>query len=168
VIANGIVLDSLVNLRDVRPMGRAYADDLRLRVLEAYERGEGSCRALAARFGVSWEYVRKVRQQYVRSGHRRRLIQSRFGVRSRVTDQVRAHMLALVEAQPDITIAELREQIESDKGVQMSWTLVQVWVKRLGLRLKKSRSMPLNGTQKPTANDAPSSTAGSSRPIRNG
>ena len=118
-------------------MGRAYSDDLRLRILEAYERGEGSCRVLGARFGVSWEYVRKVRQQHVRSGHRKRLVQSRFGVRSRVTDQVKAHMLALVESQSDITIAELRERIEADKGVAMSWTLVQLWVKRLGLRLKK-------------------------------
>jgi transposase len=51
-------------------------------------------------------------------------------------------MLALVESQADITIAELRERIEVDKGVAMSWTLVQLWVKRLGLRLKKSRSTP--------------------------
>lgn len=149
-------------------MGRAYSDDLRLRILDAYERGEGSCRALATRFGVSWEYVRKVRQQHLRGGHRRRQIQSRFGVRSRVTDQVRAHMLALVEAQADITIAELRERIEADKGVQMSWTLVQLWVKRLGLRLKKSRSTPSSEIAKPTANDAPSSTAGSSPQTLNG
>ncbi|MGA2251757.1 helix-turn-helix domain-containing protein [Terracidiphilus sp.] len=148
-------------------MGRAYSDDLRLRILEAYERGEGSCRALAARFGVSWEYVRKVRQQQVRSGHRKRLVQSRFGVRSRVTEQVKAHMLVLVESQADITITELRERLEADKGVPMSWTLVQLWVKRLGLRLKKSRSMQSSGTQKPIANVAPISTAASSRPTRN-
>jgi transposase len=147
-------------------MGRAYSDDLRLRILDAYERGEGSCRVLAARFGVSWEYVRKVRQQHVRSG--KRLVQSRFGPRSRVTDQVKAHMLALVELQSDITIAELRERIEADTGVAMSWTLVQLWVKRLGLRLKKSRSTPKSGTAKPAANVAPSSTAASSRPTRNG
>jgi transposase len=41
-------------------------------------------------------------------------VESRFGVRRRVTDQVRAHMLALVESQADITIAELRERIEAD------------------------------------------------------
>ena len=95
-------------------------------------------------------------------------MQSRFGVRSRVTDQVRAHILALVEAQADITIAELRERIEAEKDVRMSWTLVQLWVNRLGLRLKKSRSTPSSGTRKPTANDAPSSTAGYSRQTRKG
>jgi len=137
-------------------MGRAYSDDLRVRILEASERGEGSCRVLASRFGVSWEYVRKVRQQLIRTGHRKRLIQSRFGVRSRVTDEVRAHMLALVEAQADITIAELRDKIHAEKGVAISWTLTQNWVKRLGLRLKKSRSTPSNETLKPTVRDAPS------------
>jgi transposase len=118
---------------------------------QASERGEGSCRVLASRFGVSWEYVRKVRQQLIRNGHRRRLIQSRFGVRSRVTDEVRAHMLALVETQADITISELRDKILAEKGVAISWTLTQNWVKRLGLRLKKSRFMPSSATLKPTA-----------------
>lgn len=131
-------------------MGRAYSDDLRVRILEASERGEGSCRVLAHRFGVSWEYVRKVRQQRTRNGNRKRLMQSRFGVRSRVTDEVRAHMLALVEAQADITIAELRDKIHADKDVAISWTLTQNWVKRLGLRLKKSRSTPSSEIQKPT------------------
>jgi transposase len=134
----------------MRPMGRAYSDDLRVRILEASERGEGSCRILASRFGVSWEYVRKVRQQLIRSGHRKRLMQSRFGVRSRVTEEVRAHMLALVEAQADITIAQLRDKILAENGVAISWTLTQNWVKRLGLRLRKSRSTPSSETRKQT------------------
>ena len=131
-------------------MGRTYSDDLRGRILEASERGEGSCRILASRFGVSWEYVRKVRQQLRRNGNRRRLMQSRFGVQTRVTDEVRAHMLALVEAQADITIAELRDKILAEKGVAISWTLTQNWVKRLDLRLKKSRSTPSSEIRKPT------------------
>ena len=131
-------------------MGRAYSDDLRVRILEASERGEGSCRVLASRFGVSWEYVRKVRQQLRRNGNRRRLRQSRFGAQTRVTDEVRAYMLALVEAQADITIAELRDKIYAEKGVAISWTLTQNWVKRLGLRLKKSRSTPSSETRKLT------------------
>ena len=83
-------------------------------------------------------------------------MQSRYGVRTRVTDEVRAHMLALVEAQADITIAELRDKILAEKGVAISWTLTQNWVKRLGLRLKKSRSMPSSETLKPTVENVPS------------
>ena len=48
----------------------------------------------------------------------------------------------------------------------MSWGLVHLWVARLGLRLKKSRSTPSNETPKPTAPAAPNSTSASSRSIR--
>src|SRR6266849_330971 len=112
-------------------MARAYSDDLRVRVLGAYRRGEGSCRVLATRFGVSWEYVRKVRQQQAQSGQPHRVRQLRFGPPSRVNGAVAERMLALVDAQSDITIAELRERIAAETGVTMSWTLVQNWVKRL-------------------------------------
>lgn len=139
-------------------MGRAYSDDLRVRILQAHERGEGSCRVLAVRFGVSWEYVRKVRRQQRLHGQRTRVVQSRFGPRSRVTDTVAAHMLAVVQELPDITIAELRDRIVTDKGVAISWTVTRNWVVRLGLRLKKSRSTPSSATPKPTASGAPSST----------
>ena len=149
-------------------MGRAYSDDLRVRILEADERGEGSCRVLAKRFGVSWEYVRKLRQQQAVTGQKARVAQSRYGVRSKVTEEVKTHMLRLVESQPNLTLAELRERIRTDKGVSMSWGLVHLWVVRLGLRLKKSRSTRSNETPKPTVSVAPSSTSASSRSIRKG
>jgi hypothetical protein len=51
------------------------------------------------------------------------VVQSRFGPRSLVTEAVAAHLLGLVQAQPNITIAELRNRIEVDKGVAVSWTV---------------------------------------------
>jgi transposase len=147
-------------------MGRAYSDDLRIRILEADERGVFSCRELAKRFGVSWEYVRKLRQQQAATGQKARVAQSRYGVRSKVTEPVKAHMLSLVKSQPDLTLAELQERILRDKSVSMSWGLVHLWVRRLGLRLKKSRSTPSNETPKSTVSAAPSSTSASSRSIR--
>jgi transposase len=149
-------------------MGRAYSDDLRVRILEAAERGEGSCRVLARRFGVSWEYVRKLRRQQAATGQKARVAQSRYGIRSKVTEPVKAHMLGLVKSQPDLTLAELRARIRSDKGVSMSWGLVHLWVRRLGLRLKKSRSTLPNETPKPTVSVAPSSMSASSRSTRKG
>ena len=65
-------------------MGRAYSDDLRCRVLEAYARGGVSMRAVAIRYEVSFEYVRKIRKQQLRTGQMRRIAQSRYGVRRRV------------------------------------------------------------------------------------
>lgn len=148
-------------------MGRAFSDDLRRRIAVASERGEGSCRVLAKRFGVSWEYVRKVRQQQKKFGRVARQAQSRYGVPSRMTEPVRAHMLALVRAQADITIDELREKIAAEQRVPASWSSVQRWVKKLGLRLKKSRSTPPSGTRKRTKNDARSSSRVLPRSRRN-
>ena len=148
-------------------MGRAFSDDLRKRIAVASERGEGSCRVLAKRFGVSWEYVRKVRQQQRKYGRIARQPQSRYGVASRMTESVKAHMLALVGAQADITIEELREKMAAEQRVRASWSSVQRWVKKLGLRLKKSRSTPPSGTRKRTKNDARSSSRVSQRSRRN-
>jgi len=55
--------------RDKKQMWRAFSDDLRMRIAVADARGEGSCRVLAKRFGVSWEYVRKVRQHRKKHHH---------------------------------------------------------------------------------------------------
>jgi len=103
----------------------------------ADERGEGSCLVLAERFGVSWEYVRKLRHQRRRNNSPTRRPQSRYGVPSRMSEAVKAYMLTLVEAQSDITIAELRDKIDAGQGVSASWSRVRRWVKKLGLRLKK-------------------------------
>jgi transposase len=113
---------------------------------------------LAKRFGVSWEYVRKVRQQRKKNGDAARHAQSRFGPPSRMSDPVKVYMLSVVEAQADITIAELREKIETEQGVSASWSSVRRWVKKLGLRLKKSRSTPTSATRKPTGLSAYSSS----------
>jgi transposase len=134
----------------IKSMGRAYSDDLRMRISTADERCEGSRRALAARFGVSFEYVRKIRRQRQRTGNASRLAQARYGVASRMSEAVKACLLAQVAAQADITIAELRDKIEAEQGVSASWSSVRRWVLKLGLRLKKSRSTPVSGTRKPT------------------
>jgi transposase len=106
---------------------------------------------------VSWEYVRKVARK-ARDGQRERLPQSRFGPPSRVTGAVQKRLLALVDAQPDITIEELRERVAAETGVAMSWTWTQHWTQRLDLRRKKSRSTPPNKTHSSTGNEGPSST----------
>jgi hypothetical protein len=63
-------------------MARAYSDDLRRKILEAYGRGSGSLAGLAERFGVSHGYTTKVRKQQLRSGQIGRALQ-RYGRRGR-------------------------------------------------------------------------------------
>jgi transposase len=118
-------------------MGRAYSDDLRVRILEADERGEGSCRVLAKRFGVSWEYVRKLRRQQAATGQKARVAQSRYGVQSKVTEPVKTHMLGLVKSQPDLTLAELRERIRLAAGIFIAESRLIYLPIRLGDALER-------------------------------
>ncbi len=120
-------------------MGRAYSDDLRRKLLEAHDRGDGSLRELARRFGVSAPYAWKISSQRRRSGQMERL-QQRHGPRSRISPAVQANLRGLLRQQPDLTLAELQEGLEKSAGVAVSvqhlWRVLQ----KMGLRLKKSRS----------------------------
>src|SRR5215813_13318643 len=42
-------------------------DDLRCKLLEAYEAGRGSLQELAKEFGVSWGYSKKIRAQQLKT-----------------------------------------------------------------------------------------------------
>lgn len=146
-------------------MARAYEDDLRLKIFEAHAKGHGSFRTLASVFGVSIGYVEKIFRQRKQSGRGER-IRHRPGPKSRVSPAVADRMVELIGADTDLTVAELRDRIAADTGVEMSWSLVRLWVGRLGLRLKKSRSMPSSGTRKPISSDAKSSSKRSARSRR--
>jgi len=54
-------------------MAKAYSDDLRRRILQAYEQGEGSEARLAQRFRVSVSYVKKIRRRLRQTGKRERV-----------------------------------------------------------------------------------------------
>jgi transposase len=136
-------------------MAKALSDDLRCRILRAYARGEGSQRELAGRFGVSFEYVRKVRRQWRQSGRMERVAQSRHGRLSRVTEAVKEQLRGLVSAQPDRTLAELGEQLHTS-GVGLSRSRISQVLHQMGLGLKKSRSMLASAAQKPTVSGAKS------------
>ena len=122
--------------------------------MEAHRSGKGTLAELAQQFGVSLPWAWKVSAAYKRTGAMERTPQSRRGPASRVD---RAQVLALVTAKPDMVLRELREELERTTGVAISQT--QMWrvVKELGLRLKKSRSMPPNATPTRTSGGARSS-----------
>ena len=91
-------------------MARAYEDDLRRKIFEAHAKGHGSFRKLAAVFGVSLGYVEKIFRQRQASGQPER-VRYRPGPKSRLTSELSARITALVEAHPDLTVAELRERL---------------------------------------------------------
>jgi transposase len=56
---------------------RAYSDDLRGKILRAYERGRLGLEGVAEQFGVSYGYAKKIRRQQLQSGQVERPRQSR-------------------------------------------------------------------------------------------
>jgi transposase len=129
-------------------MARAFSDDLRCRILRAYERGGVSLRQLAERFGVSWEYVRKMRKQQLRTGRMERVVQRRHGPASRVTPEVQQQLRDQLRGQPDLTLWELQRRLQKQKQILFSKSLLALWLQRMGLRRKKNLSTPKSKTRK--------------------
>ena len=48
---------------------KAYSTDLRQKIIEAYQRGQGTQRAIAEFFGVSVSFVEKLLQRYRTTGN---------------------------------------------------------------------------------------------------
>ena len=128
-------------------MAKAYSNDLRRKVLEVYDRGEGSLRELAERFGVSSPYAWKISSQRKRTGQMER-VEQRHGPESRVTTDVEEQLRSWVRQQPDLTLVELQERLWETARLPVS--LARLWqvLRRLPLRLKKSRSTPRNRTRR--------------------
>ena len=147
-------------------MARAYDNDLRRKYLEAHDRGEGSLEELAARFGVSCAWGWKVSAARKRSGQMERVI-GRRGRPSKVTPEHMTQLLAWVQAQPDVTLAEL-QQLLLQHGLRLSIGRLWQLLRKLDLRLKKSHSTPPNATPRPTVSGVGSSLPQSAQSLRNG
>jgi transposase len=122
-------------------MARAYSDDLRCKLLDAYAAGEGSLRELAAQFRVSWGYSKKIRAHLVRTGQKERPVQLRHGPPSCITEEVKESLQSWLRQQPDLTLAELRERLASI-GLRVSRSRVGQVLQELGLRRKKNSARP--------------------------
>ena len=113
-------------------MARPYSQDLRDRVLVAYERGMQT-KQIAEIFSVSRAWARRVRQRFGERGER--VPRPMGGPRVIKIDQAR--LAELVAQRPDATVRELRELL----GVDCSESAVGFALQRLGLSFKKRRSM---------------------------
>lgn len=125
-------------------MARAYSDDLRRKILEASQQKEATQPELAKRFHVSLGYVKKIRAQQRRTGKMER-IPHHPGRKPRFTEPIRGQLRAWLKQQPDLTLAELQEKLRQQAHLGVSrpsiWAVLR---KKMGLRLKKSRSTPKN------------------------
>jgi transposase len=117
-------------------MAQPYSNDLRVKMLEAYETGAGSLRELASQFRVSWGYSKKIRAHQVRTGEKMRPAQLRHGPVSRIREAEQEKLRTWLREQPDLTMAELRERLAGD-GVAVSKSRVGQVLRKMGLVRKK-------------------------------
>jgi len=119
-------------------MTRPYSNDLRERVVGAVEAG-GSCRAVAARFGVAVSTVVKWSQRYRRTGS---VAPGKVGGhRRRVLEPHRAFIVGRINQEPHLTLHRLKDEL-AVHGVMVSHNAVWRFLRREGLRFKKNAVRP--------------------------
>jgi len=132
-------------------MARAFEDDLRRKFLAACDRGRQSVRKVAENFGVSYGWARKVIDQRKRSGQSER-VRHRRGPQSRLTPELHRALGKWLDERPDRTLVELQYLLALQYQVEVCPSLLSRQLKRLGLRLQKSRSTPIPRSPRPSAN----------------
>jgi transposase len=113
--------------------------DLRQRILDSYDKDEGTRTEIAQRFRVSLGMVKKLLQQRRRTGD----IAPRHHLAGRKPMIVAVHrgqIRSLLAKKNDLTLNELRSALELQCSVQA----IHVVLGKMGLTYKKRRSGPVN------------------------
>jgi transposase len=113
---------------------RAYSQDLRDRVLRALERREPPTE-IARRFEVSRVWVYQVREDLQKEGRRSSLRMGGYR-RSCLSDR-EPRVRAWIEAEVDLTLAEIRERL-SREGIQIKIPALWHQLDKWNLTLKKN------------------------------
>jgi transposase len=125
---------------------KPYSRDLRERIIAALETGTDSQAEVATTFGVSLSFVEKLWRKWRKTGNCDALPHAGGCQRSLKNDE--AKIRAAVALQPDVTLAELCEQIAAANGASVVPMTMCRELKRLNLPRKKSRLMPPNVTRR--------------------
>jgi transposase len=120
---------------------RTLSLDLRERILDSYDKGEGSRAEVAQRFRVSLGMVKKLLQQRRHTGD----IAPRHrysGRKPMIVASHRSQLRWLLTKKNDLTLNELRAAL----GLSCSVQALHVVLGKMGLTYKKRRSAPVNRT----------------------
>jgi transposase len=112
----------------------AYSLDLRKRVVRAYDRGL-TADAVAAQFEVSLAWVYRLVQRRRDTGSIEPRKQTKFRRRALSADE-EVRLVALINARPDATLAELQQALPTRAALSTLWRAID----RLGLTVKKNRT----------------------------
>jgi transposase len=112
----------------------AYSMDLRQRVARAWDAGMDA-ESVAAKYDVSRAWVHRLIQRRRETGSLAPRKQTTFRGRALAEAQER-RLAALITAQPDATLAELREALPTSAALSTLWRAID----RLQLTVKKNRT----------------------------
>ena len=115
---------------------KAYSNDLRQKIVDAYLKGEGSIRQVARRFSVSRSWVEKLLKCYRETGK----VDPKphgGGRAAKLNLEQEALVAQLVEQDNDATLAELCEQLYEKAQVRVSRATMGRVVQKLKLTRKK-------------------------------
>jgi len=110
-----------------------YSMDLRKRVLRAWDTGMDAD-SVAAKYDVSRAWVHRLVQRRRETGSIAPRKQTKFRQRALAGHEQR--LAALIAAQPDATLAELREALPTAAALSSIWRAID----RLRLTVKKNRT----------------------------
>lgn len=116
-------------------MAAPYSMDLRERVAKAWDES-GDADEIATTFRVSRAWVHRLMQRRRETGSIAPRKQTRF--RARVLAGQEERLSALITAQPDATLAEIRDALPTTAALSTLWLAID----RLGVTVKK------NGTRR--------------------
>lgn len=119
-------------------MPKLYSRDLRERVILAVEQDGLSRREAARRYRVSASTAVKWLQRYRRTG--RCELQAVGGDRRSKLPAHRDWLLALVAAEPDLTLRALGERLQAAHGVRADEGMLSRFLRRHGISFKKKRA----------------------------
>jgi transposase len=147
-------------------MAKAYSNDLRLKIIEAHQQGEGSLEELADQFHVSVGWAKLVSATFRRTGRAERPAAGKRGRRSKFTAEVQQRVRGWITAQPDLTLHELQSKMREELALAASIGRLWKLLGEMELRFKKSRSTPLSKTPPPVSSPAASGRNKPARSIR--
>jgi transposase len=125
-------------------MPKRYSQDLRDRVIDAVEKGAMSCRAAARRYEISASVAIKWLERYRREGSREPV--GHGGHRRSALAPHRDFLEAARAEKPDSTLQELCQRLWSERGVKADTSMMSRFFRRIGVTLKKRRSLRASRT----------------------
>jgi len=122
---------------------KAYSNDLRKKIINAYIDREGSYRELALKFSVSLSFVQTLINRYQDLG-RIEPFPRGGGKKPKINDRHREILEKIVRDNNDATLEELCAIFESRTQIQVSRATMGRILQKLELTRKKKLFMPAN------------------------